>query len=114
MIILDRYPLPVFNDMSHPMDGPRIRKSYGDLEEMFAEKEEQYYSKIELPNNVFLLKVGIDAVRKRKNDIDYNTHVVKVDAVNKIQKSKKIIPIDSNKPYSIVLLELKRRIWSAL
>ena len=114
VVISDRYPLQEFRNMESPMDGPRIRKECGVEKNYLAEREDQYYSQIGLPDNVFILKTEIDELRKRKKDLDISIHRMKANAVNSIEESSIIRLINANRPYPQVLLELKCMIWDML
>ena len=114
IVITDRYPLHEFWKMANPMDGPKIRKEYGVENNNLAEREDQYYSQIGLPDKIFILKTEINDLRKRKKDLDISIHIMKADAVNSIEESSIIRLINANRPYPEVLLELKCMIWDML
>lgn len=108
--ITDRYPMKKFYKMKTPMDGPRISKETKLKKGILSDYESTIYKKIQMPTKVLLLKTNIKELRKRKTDLDYNTHLIKSNAVNSIS-GKNIIKIDNNKKYNQVLLQLKRIIW---
>ncbi len=113
-VIMDRFPLKVFHDMPEPMDGPRLSRKVSKMGLFFSRKERYYYDKISLPDRIFVLQVTIDELRKRKTDLNLETHIIKADAVNSISGDEKTVLIDANKPYSDVLLDIKRKIWALL
>ena len=100
--------------MASPMDGPKIQKEWGSAGIKLADFEQYYYSQIELPDKVFVLQTDIDELRKRKKDLDISVHLIKANAVNSIEESLAMFLINTNRPYSKVLLELKCRIWDML
>jgi len=114
IVVADRYPLPSFWSMEEPMDGPRIRKEMGKTGEKLACLEEKYYSKIDLPDMIFILQADVEELRKRKVDLDFSNHKRKAAAVNAVNGQEHILPIDANRPYDDVLLEIKRKIWEVL
>ena len=114
IIVADRYPTFLFENMSEPMDGPRIRKvqSNGNCEQAII--EEFYYKEIEPSTAFFVLQAGFEQIRQRKSDLAEEIHKEKIDAVNAIKPTKLIKCIDVSKPYDEVVLGLKRKIWDML
>jgi hypothetical protein len=114
VVVTDRYPLDVFHSMEEPMDGPRIRREFGDAEAERAAREEARYARIGVPSRVLVLRTGLPSLRARKPDLDPVIHGRKVDAVNAIAPSELFSVVDGERGYEEVLLDLKRRIWSLL
>jgi thymidylate kinase len=114
VVISDRFPLKNFNTMKEPMDGPRLMNNRTWVGSSLSSLENGFYHRIMEPDIILVLKVGLDEVRKRKTDLDLETHRLKVEAVNLIQPTDIIKIIDANRPYEDVLLEAKRIIWNAI
>ncbi len=114
VVITDRYPLDVFRSMEEPMDGPRIRREFGDAEERCASREEAIYDRIGPPSRVFVLRAGLACLGSRKPGLDPVVHGKKVSAVNAIGPSDLFSLVDADRRYEKVLLDLKRRVWSLL
>jgi len=114
IVITDRYPLPQFIKMSVPMDSPRISSIYKGKHKWLAKREEAYYKKILLPDNVFVLNTSLENLRKRKSGLNLTLHEQKAKAVNKIKGNDKITIINGNKSLQNVLLEIKRKMWGML
>jgi thymidylate kinase len=110
--IAERYPLKDLWSMETPMDGPRIKNDH--LGKTIRTKERETYEKIDLPDRVFVLKVDINELRKRKNDLGYSSHKQKEDAINKLPKRSVYKFINANENYDQVLLQLKRLLWEDL
>jgi hypothetical protein len=113
-VITDRFPLKDFLTMEHPMDGPRLNHSGTKLASYFSRIERYYYGKIIFPDRVFVLQVSVQELRRRKNNLDLSVHRMKAKAVNSIKANGRVILLNANRPYTDVLLELKRRIWEIL
>jgi thymidylate kinase len=111
--ISDRFPLKYFQSMSEPMDGPKIRKN-NKLNNYLAVLERRNYEKIVNPDCILVLKVTLNELRKRKTDLDLNTHKQKATAVNSLEDDENIITIDANKPYHEVQLLLRSELWKRL
>jgi len=111
IVIADRYPLREFWNMESPMDGPRIKKEWGSANIKLANLEQHYYSQIGLPDKVFVLQTDIDELRKRKKDLDFQSHQKKAKTVNSIKESSHISTINAARAYTDVIKELKQRIW---
>ena len=114
VVLTDRFPLQKFQSMENPMDGPRLSRCHSKMRRYFSQIESDYYDKIKYPDCIFVLKVDIDELRRRKTDLDLSTHKLKANAVNAIKGNEHIVLINANKPYADVQLELKRRIWEFL
>ena len=114
IILTDRFPLRQFHGMEMPMDGPRIRQCSNLLSSYLSHKEMNYYNKIKVPDRVFVLQVSIDELRRRKTDLDLETHKIKAMYVNALKANSYISLIDGNKRYNDVCLMLKRKIWNSL
>ncbi|HOO44652.1 MAG TPA: hypothetical protein PLM29_00380 [Deltaproteobacteria bacterium] len=113
VIITDRYPLPMFESMDQPMDGPRLQLQ-GESMPFLAALEKSTYDQIGLPERIFVLQADFSVLRKRKDDLDEQQHIRKVEAVNTLKPTECIIPINVNRPYEDVLMELKNEIWRLL
>ncbi len=114
IVITDRFPLKDFQNMAQPMDGPRLNQSNTKIGSYFSRMETRYYDRIIHPDRIFVLQIAIEDLRRRKNDLDITTHKIKNNAVNAVKENERFIQINANRPYSEVLLELKRRIWEIL
>lgn len=110
LVLSDRFPLQDFHDMENPMDGPRL--SGGDT--WISRRESYWYDKLVRPDRLFVLKVAIDELRRRKADLPLDTHMLKAEAVNSIREREGIVVIDANRSYEEVLLQIKRSIWQEL
>ena len=110
LVLSDRFPLQEFHDMENPMDGPRL--SGGDT--WFGRCESSWYERVVSPDRLFVLKVDIEELRRRKADLPLDTHLLKAAAVNGIREREGIAVIDANKGYEEVLLQTKRLIWQEL
>jgi hypothetical protein len=60
IVISDRYPLKEFHTMAEPMDGPRLKDRTTPMGSLFHSLENHYYSSIQLPDRLFVLKVTLD------------------------------------------------------
>ena len=100
--------------MAQPMDGPRLRDRSTRWRYLLSSLESRYYKSIRIPDRIFVLKVDLDEIRKRKSDLDLDTHRMKVDAVNNLADTDVITVVDAGRPYEEVQLELKRLIWNDL
>lgn len=114
VVISDRFPLESFYSMSEPMDGPRIKHEDVGINKYMADLEKKNYNRIIKPDLIFVLKVTLDELRKRKKDLDYETHKKKAEAVNSIVETDKMEIIDANLPYDEIQLILKSKIWASL
>jgi thymidylate kinase len=112
--VIDRFPLPHFATMEYPMDGPRLAGDAGRRGSWFAEAEKRSYERIRSPDAVIALQVPIETLRKRKADLDLETHVEKAAAVNALLASEYVTPIDGSRVYEEVLLNVKTIIWRHL
>lgn len=112
IVISDRFPLKEFHRMADPMDGPRLLNNKRQKDSVWASIENYYYSHIMPPDRIFVLKVTLDEVRRRKTDLDIETHRAKVEAVNALDEKGIITVIDANQPYQDVQLQVKRMIWA--
>lgn len=114
IVISDRFPLKSFHHMAEPMDGPRLKQQDGRRGSPWSDREGRYYDRILSPDRIFVLKVALEEVRRRKRDLDIETHRTKVEAVNAIGEDTLIRTIDANRPYYDVQLQVKRLIWEDL
>jgi thymidylate kinase len=114
IVISDRFPLKEFHTMAEPMDGPRLKERTNLRGSLLSSMESRYYSNIQLPDRLFVLKVTLDEVRKRKSDLELESHEAKVKAVNNLQDNNYLVSIDANEPYENVLLKVKTMIWELL
>ena len=114
IVVADRYPLPAFQAMEKPMDGPRIKAEAGGQTNRLSDREEDYYSRIRLPDKIFVLQTRIDKLRERKGNVERKIYEAKAKAVNALEHSDIIDVIDANRSHSDVLLDVKRRIWESL
>jgi len=113
IIIADRYPLEFFWSMSEPMDGPRIRNEFFNLEEP-AHREERLYSQIGYPDKIFVLKTNPDELKKRKIHNSSNRLNEKIKAIASLSDNSYMSIVDGNQEYNEVLLDIKTRIWEML
>jgi len=114
IVISDRFPLKEFHQMAEPMDGPRLKDLEIPAGLSLSSLEGHYYKEIKLPDRIFVLKVALDEIRKRKTDLDIETHETKVDAVNLLQNNNYLVSVNANEPYEKVLLKVKTMIWDEL
>lgn len=114
IVVTDRFPLKEFHNMEEPMDGPRLSSLRMTIFQRFANLEESFYSRILLPDRVFVLQVNVDELRRRKADIAFEKHLLKAEAVNAINESPLITVIDASHSCPEVLLEVKRKIWDII
>ncbi|MCU7904529.1 MAG: hypothetical protein KZQ76_01520 [Candidatus Thiodiazotropha sp. (ex Epidulcina cf. delphinae)] len=114
VVISDRFPLESFYSMSEPMDGPRIKYNGAGVNKYMADLERENYNRIAKPDRIYVLKVALEELRNRKNDLDYETHKKKAEAVNSIVKTDTVEIIDANLPYDEIQLILKAKIWASL
>ncbi|HOD72520.1 MAG TPA: hypothetical protein PKO27_15955 [Deltaproteobacteria bacterium] len=113
VVIADRYPLALFNDMEQPMDGPRLQPQAANMP-FLARLEKCMYDRIGLPDRIFVLKADFSVLRRRKDNLEERQHLEKSRAVNSIGPTECIVPINVDRPYEDVLMDLKRAIWSLL
>ena len=111
--IIDRFPLKNFDNMSEPMDRPRIKK-LNKVSNWYSSLEESFYKEIPQPDKIFVLRADIDTLRSRKTDIPMNKHIEKAGAINKIEEDEDTIIIDATMPYEVVLMQVKTKIWEIL
>jgi len=114
VVITDRFPLRTFRTMQEPMDGPRLSHLYSKIGIYCSKLESSYYDRLCETDHKYVLQVSIDELRKRKTDLNFKTHEKKATAVNAISSDKHTTLIKADKPYSDVLLEIKRSIWNKL
>jgi hypothetical protein len=114
VVIAERFPLRQFASMKEPMDGPRIPEQGSRSTRRLAAKERDLYEKIELPDQIYVLQVSLDELRRRKNDLGLDTHREKAEAVNALKEDERFRLINAEAAYEEVLLEIKNRIWQAL
>jgi len=114
VVIAERFPLKHFWQMNSPMDGPKIRTNNNRVIGKLADIEQNFYEDIGLPGLVFVLKVDIEELRRRKNNMSFDLQSEKAYFVNSIQNNEKYCSIDANMPYEEVLLILKKELWRSL
>ncbi|MGA1825625.1 MAG: hypothetical protein ACMUIP_13280 [bacterium] len=114
VVITDRFALKEFHSMKNPMDGPRLRRNNTRIGSFFSKLEERYYDRIMPPDGVFVLRVSIEELRRRKTDLDLSAHKIKANAVNAVRSNRPIIVVDANRSYPDVLLDVKRQLWKLL
>jgi len=115
IVLTDRFPLREFQDMPEPMDGPQLFKYRSTrVGGFFSKLEANYYDRIVYPDRLFILQADINELRRRKSDLPLDYHKMKADAVNAIKGNERTTLIDANKPYSDVLLEVKKYIWELI
>jgi len=129
LVILDRFPLPQIKLMDGPqaerfirqlMDGPQARLFMGPrldspLAKFLIRLEESYYRRIELPELLMVLRVDPEIAVQRKTGDDATTvreRSKEIWAVNWEHTNAHVI--DSSKPKTDVLTEVKALIWSEL
>jgi len=114
IVIAERFPLREFWLMEEPMDGPRIPVQRSRYLDILAAKEREFYERITPPDQVFVLQVSLDELRRRKNDLDLEAHRKKAIAVNRLIEDKRFRLIDAEVAYEEVLLKIKKMIWRKL
>ena len=112
VIIAERFPLKNFMGMAEPMDGPRLQKHA--QRKFLCGLERYYYQRIEMPDRLFVLRVGLDVLRERKKNIQITNLCEKADAVNSIAADGRTVIVDAEAPYESVLLTIKRNLWDML
>ena len=112
VIIAERFPLKNFMGMAEPMDGPRLQKQA--QRNFLCGLEHYYYRRIEMPDRLFVLRVGLAVLRERKKNTQITNLSEKADAVNCISADDRTIIVDAEAPYESVLLTIKRNIWDML
>ncbi len=113
-ILTDRFPMMDFHTMKEPMDGPRLKQYTRGINAYFSKREAYHYDEIKMPDCILVLQVDIDELRKRKTDLDIQTHREKADAVNAVKRRDGVVLISANKAYADVQLDIKREIWALL
>ena len=114
VVLTDRFSLKEFNKMSEPMDGPPLLKYTTKVGRFFSKIELNYYEKLLCPDRLFILQADINELRFRKDDLPLEYHKMKADAVNALKADMQTVLINANKPYSDVLLEVKKNIWELI
>jgi thymidylate kinase len=110
MVIAERYPLPEFQSMSEPMDGPRLQGSSSGV----ARRELDAYGAIDRPDLLIILDSDLKTLRDRKLDLGVEEHTAKVEAVNALTAGPGRTVIDAGPPYERVLLEAKTAVWQVI
>ena len=110
IVIAERYPLPEFQAMSEPMDGPRLQGSSSRA----ARKELDVYRSIAPADLTIVLDADLQTLRDRKLDLGVEEHTAKVDAVHALAPGPGRVVIDAGPPYERMLLEAKTAIWEAI
>ncbi len=113
VIIAERFPMLEFWDMKKPMDGPRITE-LNILLRRLAGYEREVYKQILTPDLLFVLEVGIDELRSRKNDLPFDVHLEKCEAVELVSVKGSFRTVNAEMDYERVLLKIKSGIWSFL
>jgi hypothetical protein len=114
LVLSDRYPLPAFWRMTRPMDGPRIRAEGRAGNGRRAAREEEYYGEIGPPDHLFILRTGLDELKRRKEVVDERDLNERVAVIEKAKNEKGTTVIDGESEYPDVLLDLKRKIWELI
>ena len=112
VVLSDRYPLPEFEAMPTPMDGPRIRKAGGPG--LLAALEERAYRRLPPPDALMVLRAPLPVLRERKDDLDLETHREKAEAVLALSAGPNRQLVDAALPEAQVLAKLKARLWETL
>ena len=110
-VIAERFPLKEFWGMTVPMDGPRLNNSSGSISQWFSSIEAKLYNGLKKPEQVIVLQVEPEELRKRKSDLSFKMQSEKASFVNKISEASGYSIIDANRSYELVLLDIKRIIW---
>ncbi len=110
VVIAERFPLPEFQVMAEPMDGPRLQGSGAPG----AQKELVAYRAIDPPDLTIVLHTDIDTLRARKIDLGMEEHQAKVKAVSALEQGPGRVVLDAGPPYERVLLEAKTAIWDEI
>ena len=113
IVIIDRYPINLFDSMNEPMDRPRIKKMFS-KNTLLSRFEEYFYNRINMPDFIFSLKADIDTLRNRKSNIDMTSHLNKVNAINNIKSNPNLFVVDGTQAYQDVLSKIKKQIWRKL
>ena len=113
IVIVDRYPINLFDAMNEPMDRPRIKKMFL-KNTLLSRCEEYFYNRIKMPDFIFSLKADIDTLRNRKSNIDMTSHLDKVNAINNIIPNSDLFVVDATQAYQDVLAKIKKQIWRKL
>ncbi len=108
LVVAERYPLPDFESMDAPMDGPRLRDTAQ------AERERAEYRALPVPDLTLILRTDLDTLRDRKVDLTVDEHRGKVDAVAQLEPAPGRVILDAGPPYQRMLLEAKVEIWKAI
>jgi hypothetical protein len=113
IVIAERFPLPEFESMRAPMDGPRLQQ---DLESpaSWARYEQRQYDAIGLPDLLIVLDTDLKTLRSRKLDLGVEEHSSKVAAVSALEPGPGRVILDAGEPYEEVLLEAKTALWETI
>jgi len=112
VIIGERFPRSTFMNMTEPMDGPRLQKQ--SKSSVVSGLERFFYTRIEQPDHVFVLKAGVEVLHARKNSTPMISLREKADAVNRIEADGKTTVVDAEASYESVLRTIKRVVWDML
>lgn len=110
VVVAERYPLPDFESMEAPMDGPRLQGTGSP----WATMESAAYRSIPPPDLTLVLDADIEVLRSRKIDLGMAEHQAKVAAVKDLPATPSRLVIDAGPPYERVLLEAKTAAWKAI
>ena len=80
----------------------------------FSKLEKDLYDRIDVPDQIFILQVPLDELRRRKTDLDLISHREKAESVNSINGSRVKKIINAEKEYADVFLKIKGLIWDIL
>ena len=110
--IFDRFPLP---EVYEQMDGPSRGKKDGHLFRGLREIEKRQYSAIKRPDHIIMLHINPETSISRKPDHDFDMIRAKSKSLEKFfYNNLNITHLDANNPYSIVLSDVKKTIWTLL
>lgn len=113
LVIAERFPLPEFESMTTPMDGPRLQND-PDCPASWARYEQRQYDAIGRPDLLIVLDTDLETLRRRKLDLGIDEHRAKVAAVAAVEPGEGRVVLDAGRPYDEVLLRAKTAIWKAI
>ncbi len=117
IIITDRYT----TNSQGKMDSPRIGTNNSGIIGLLGRLEENIYKRIPESNSLLFLDVDVEEAinRNRKRKLPFKESDDEIETRHKENKNlsyntAKIITIDANQPYTVVLSNIKREVWISL